>query len=249
MHSAVTSKAQPALTPRPETTMLPLRAMPTTLSTTSAPPRGARTWARRGSVAAAVTALSLAGASGVDAAPDPMTAEVLAESGERAATGAGPVVAPVDPAHASHAAATAALAHAHAASRPVDGPAEAAAPVDGQVSAASVTALAATDPAVVGQWSTSAYDLPLRAVHVTALKDGTVLLIAGPGNKAGDNRLRNFKAYVWDPTSGVLTAKPVPYDAFCSFHLVDADGNVIVVGGTESYTTTTTTAAGTTTTP
>ncbi|MET0839939.1 MAG: galactose oxidase-like domain-containing protein, partial [Marmoricola sp.] len=38
-----------------------------------------------------------------------------------------------------------------------------------------------------------------------------------------------------DPGNGALTSVPVPYDAFCSAHLVDANGDVIVFGGTVRY--------------
>lgn len=91
------------------------------------------------------------------------------------------------------------------------------------------------DPSIYGQWSTLGYDLPLRAVHVTLLKTGNLLLVAGSGNVSSDNVLGDFKAYLWNPTTGALTAIPVPYDAFCGGHLVDANGDVTVYGGTTHY--------------
>ncbi|MDX6300131.1 MAG: hypothetical protein QOF53_1345, partial [Nocardioidaceae bacterium] len=94
---------------------------------------------------------------------------------------------------------------------------------------------AALDPAVFGRWTTLAYKLPLRAIHATLLRTGKFLLIAGSGNVAHDHAIGNFKAYLWDPATDALTSLPVPYDAFCSGHLVDADGDVIVLGGTIHY--------------
>lgn len=114
-------------------------------------------------------------------------------------------------------------------------------------STSQVTTAAATtlDPAVYGSWETLSYDLPLRAVHATALKNGKVLLIAGSGNSTNDYNIASFKAYVLDPATGHLTSVPVPYDAFCSFHLVDANGDVLVFGGTAAYQTSSTPFKGT----
>jgi hypothetical protein len=99
----------------------------------------------------------------------------------------------------------------------------------------SAVAAAALDPAVFGQWSTLSYKLPLRAVHATLLRTGKFLLIAGSGNVANDHTIGNFKAYLWDPGTNALTSVPVPYDAFCSSHVVDANGDVLVFGGTAGY--------------
>lgn len=133
----------------------------------------------------------------------------------------GPRTAPVDPRFATHDAAVATVRRLHL-----------------RAAGASSSALATTaglDPAVYGQWSTLNYDLPVRAVHVTLLKTGNVLLVAGSGNVSSDNVLGNFKAYVWNPTTAALSAVPVPYDAFCSGHLVDANGDVTIYGGTTRY--------------
>jgi hypothetical protein len=143
-------------------------------------------------------------------------------SGEQDRDGAGPLSAPVDHAHATPAAARAA---AYAAHHHPEG--------------ASVTTATVLDPAVYGQWSTLSYRLPLRAVHATLLRTGKLLLVAGSGNVAGDHAIKNFKAYLWDPSTNALTSVPVPYDAFCAGHVVDPDGNVLVLGGTSGYRTST----------
>jgi len=142
----------------------------------------------------------------------------------------GPMSAPVDPDHASPGAARrAALAdHEHMHHGTMSSPSTSGADTS------AVTA-AALDPAVFGQWTTLSYKLPLRAIHATLLHTGQFLLIAGSGNVANDNIIGNFKAYLWNPTTGALTSLPVPYDAFCAGHLVDANGDVIVIGGTTAY--------------
>ena len=143
---------------------------------------------------------------------------------------AGPITAPVDPAHAdvnaARSAALAAHAHDHAAASSPSGATD---------QKTGTVAAAALDPAVFGQWQTLSYKLPLRAVHATLLKTGKFLLVAGSGNVANDHVIANFKAYLWDPATNSLTSIPVPYDAFCSGHLVDANGDVIVLGGTLKY--------------
>ncbi|MCW2826472.1 MAG: hypothetical protein JWQ67_88 [Marmoricola sp.] len=142
---------------------------------------------------------------------------------------AGPATGPVDPAHATPAAArAAALAaheHDHMSSMTSSLP---------RARAGAVSA-AALNPAVYGRWTTLSYKLPLRTIHATLLRTGKFLLIAGSGNIANDQTIRNFKAYLWDPRTNGLTSVPVPYDAFCSGHLVDANGDVIVFGGTVGY--------------
>ena len=147
-------------------------------------------------------------------------------SGEQERDGAGPRTAAVDPAHATAAAARAA---AYAAHHP-----RTSAGMDGMAMSAS-----ALTPSEFGQWKTLSYKLPLRAVHVTLLRTGKFLLIAGSGNVASDHVIKNFKAYLWDPSTDALTSVPVPYDAFCAGHLVDPNGDVLVFGGTSAYRTST----------
>lgn len=77
-------------------------------------------------------------------------------------------------------------------------------------------------------------------MHVTLLRTGKFLLIAGSGNVASDAVIQSFKAYLWDPSTHALTSVPVPYDAFCAGHVVDRNGDVLVFGGTSGYKTSTT---------
>jgi hypothetical protein len=156
-------------------------------------------------VALGITTALSASASG--ATPSPLVHTGEGEPG-------GPRSAPVDPDHASPAAARRAAMEAHG-HHAMHTTAEAR---EGSTAAATAAAL---DPAVYGQWSTLSYKLPLRAIHATLLHTGQFLLIAGSGNVANDNVIKNFKAYLWDPITGALTSVPVPYDAFCAGHLVD----------------------------
>jgi hypothetical protein len=146
----------------------------------------------------------------------------------------GPVTAPVDRDHATVASARGAAMAAHMAGMH-HLKVGATATQEYSATASSAVTAASLDPAVFGQWSTLSYKLPLRAVHATLLRTGKFLLVAGSGNVMSDNIIGNFKAYLWDPTTGALTSVPVPYDAFCSSHLVDANGDVIVFGGTFKY--------------
>jgi len=158
------------------------------------------------------------GAAGAEQRSGSVGGAAIASTGEEG-LGTGPVTAPVDPGHASLAAARRAALVARG--QPV--------PATGKVTAAAL------DPAVFGRWTTLAYTLPLRAIHVTLLRNGKFLLVAGSGNVASDHVLAHFKAYLWDPATDGLTSLPVPYDAFCSGHLVDANGDVVVLGGTIHY--------------
>ena len=92
-----------------------------------------------------------------------------------------------------------------------------------------------TDPAVVGKWTVSDTQLPLRTIHSTMLKDGRLLLIAGSGNQADQFRAGTFKAAVWDPGANTFTNLTVPEDMFCSGHVTLADGRVLIAGGTANF--------------
>ncbi|HSH17866.1 MAG TPA: galactose oxidase early set domain-containing protein [Candidatus Saccharimonadales bacterium] len=92
--------------------------------------------------------------------------------------------------------------------------------------------------ATKGEWSVLDYQMPLRAVHSTVLKNGRVLLIAGSGNSVEEFRAGSFKASVWDPVAGTFTALAVPKDMFCAGHATLADGRVLIQGGTKNYPTT-----------
>ena len=136
----------------------------------------------------------------------------------------GPVTAAVDPAYSTPGAArsTVHAAHQHHGGKASQEP-------------GTSTSRATLDPAVFGEWSTLSYQLPVRAIHATLLRNGKFLLIAGSGNSLNENIIANFKAYLWDPATATMTSVPAPWDAFCSGHLVDANGDVLVFGGTIKY--------------
>src|SRR5262245_37888079 len=92
-----------------------------------------------------------------------------------------------------------------------------------------------SDPASYGEWTTLGYTTTVRGIHVTLLHTGKVLLAAGSGNFAPDFQAGSFTAELWDPTDNSLVEVPPPWDMFCAGHVVEPDGNVLVIGGTTSY--------------
>lgn len=92
-----------------------------------------------------------------------------------------------------------------------------------------------TGNAVTGRWTIATANMPLRAMHATALRDGRVLLVAGSGNNFNDFTAGTFKAAVWNPTTGAFTNLAAPSDMFCSGHVTLPDGRVLIMGGTASY--------------
>lgn len=91
------------------------------------------------------------------------------------------------------------------------------------------------DPALYGEWTTLAYPTTVRAIHVTLLRTGKVLLMAGSGNNAANFVAGSFTAELWDPVAHTLVQVPPPWDMFCAGHVVGPDGNVLVMGGTTDY--------------
>jgi Domain of unknown function (DUF1929) len=91
------------------------------------------------------------------------------------------------------------------------------------------------DPAIYGEWTTLGYTTTVRGIHVTLLHTGKVLLAAGSGNFAPDFHAGSFTAELWDPTDNSLVEVPPPWDMFCAGHVVEPDGNVLVMGGTINY--------------
>jgi hypothetical protein len=89
--------------------------------------------------------------------------------------------------------------------------------------------------ATQGRWTVLNYNMPIRAMHATVLRNGRVLLIAGSGNDLDQFKAGTFRAAVWDPVSGTFNAIPVPKDMFCAGHVTLPDGRVLVQGGTKAY--------------
>lgn len=96
----------------------------------------------------------------------------------------------------------------------------------------------ADGPAADGKWTILNYQMPIRSVHATVLKNGKVLMIAGSGNSVENFEAKSFKASVWDPVAGTFVTLDVPKDMFCGGHVTLADGRVLIQGGTKSYPTT-----------
>lgn len=90
-------------------------------------------------------------------------------------------------------------------------------------------------PATEGKWTVLDYQMPIRAMHSTVLKNGKVLLIAGSGNSVENFEAGSFKASVWDPVSGIFNTLDIPKDMFCSGHVTLPNGRVLIQGGTKSY--------------
>lgn len=101
--------------------------------------------------------------------------------------------------------------------------------------AGTVTPPPAEGPATKGQWQVLDYQIPIRAMHATVLKNGKVLLIAGSGNDVDSFTAGSFKASIWDPVTSTFNTVAVPKDMFCAGHVTLADGRVLIQGGTKSY--------------
>ena len=92
--------------------------------------------------------------------------------------------------------------------------------------------------ATQGLWTVLDYQMPIRAMHATLLKNGKILLIAGSGNSVENFQAGSFKASVWDPVTGTFVTIDVPKDMFCAGHVTLPDGRILIQGGTKSYPTT-----------
>lgn len=93
----------------------------------------------------------------------------------------------------------------------------------------------ATGPAAVGEWMVLDYNMPIRSVHATVLKNGKVLLIAGSGNDTDNFAAGSFKATIWDPIANTFITLDVPKDMFCAGHATLPDGRILIQGGTKTY--------------
>src|ERR1044071_8036958 len=91
------------------------------------------------------------------------------------------------------------------------------------------------DPHIFGQWRTLGYSTTARAIHVSLLHNGKVLLASGSDNTVTSFKAGSFTAQVWNPVDRSLVSVPPPWDMFCSGHVIEPDGNVLVMGGTIQY--------------
>jgi hypothetical protein len=89
-----------------------------------------------------------------------------------------------------------------------------------------------------GRWDVQSFDQSkqVRSIHSVLMYNGKVLLIAGTGNSANNDRMKVYKTSVYDPATGKLTTvKNTPYDLFCAGHVQLPDGRILVMGGTAKY--------------
>ena len=86
-------------------------------------------------------------------------------------------------------------------------------------SAVPFTVGSATDPTIVGQWS-SVFNLPAVAVNLVLLQNNEVLFYQDGSTPT-----------VWNYAQNTFINVPAPADLFCSGHALLADGRVLVVGG------------------
>jgi hypothetical protein len=188
-----------------------------------------RSKSRWAAVAASATLLALVGASahpppGQAIPPSPTFA------GGEGVEEAGPRLGRVDPRFSSPEAARRTLhsehEHHHQGHRPSSGATA--------LSAESGVA-AVLDPKVFGSWKRTAYNLPMRAIHATLLRNGKVLLIAGSGNEQAVFQAGSFQAGLLSPATGAYQPINPPYDMFCAGHAQLPNGNILIVGGTAQY--------------
>jgi hypothetical protein len=91
------------------------------------------------------------------------------------------------------------------------------------------------DPALYGQWTTIAHGDTVGPIHVTLLYTGKVLILAGSGNNPDNMAQGSFTGELWNPVTNKTSRVRPPWDMFCAGHLVEPDGNVIIMGGTLAY--------------
>lgn len=83
-----------------------------------------------------------------------------------------------------------------------------------------------------GQWRTLSNQLPINPVHMTLMRTGQVLIVAGSGNVAAET---NFQAAIWDPASETFLTQALSWDMFCNGMVTLHDGRIFVNGGNLQY--------------
>jgi galactose oxidase len=94
---------------------------------------------------------------------------------------------------------------------------------------------AATDPAVVGQWS-APFDMGGIAIHATLTHTGDVLFFSYVEGAAGVDHTSYIAT--WNYRTGVTTEAPFTYnrDVFCASQNVLPNGDVFIAGGHDATT-------------
>jgi plastocyanin len=83
-----------------------------------------------------------------------------------------------------------------------------------------------------GVWEVLPCDSEVLAVHGAVLRTGSVIFIAGSGNKDFNTSKGVYRALVWDYERGGRKELTTPTDVFCGGHAFLADGRLLVAGGT-----------------
>ncbi len=94
--------------------------------------------------------------------------------------------------------------------------------------------IAEAQPAVTGRWTTVPETMPINPVHAALLRTGTVLILAGSGNKPSQAG-GPYQTAVWNPNTGSIATQNIPWDLWCGGTAFLPDGRAFWTGGTLSY--------------
>jgi hypothetical protein len=96
-----------------------------------------------------------------------------------------------------------------------------------------------------GKWSTLPYTMPINPIHVTLLRTGKILVVAGSGNCPPSQSGcplgppygtgNGSGALLLDPTTGNMTRFSTSWDMFCNGMVTLPDGRGFINGGTIQY--------------
>jgi hypothetical protein len=86
-----------------------------------------------------------------------------------------------------------------------------------------------------GSWTVLEDIAGARTVHAILLQNGKLLLMAGSGNSRMEFEGGRFRSFIYDPVANTWKELATPKDVFCSGHVQLADGNVLILGGTNAY--------------
>src|SRR5262245_27757326 len=91
--------------------------------------------------------------------------------------------------------------------------------------------------AATGRWKVM--DVPakfrINAIHVSLLRTGKVLIVAGSGNNAKNFQSKRFRTLLWDPATNTFKLVKTPRDFFCGGQAFLPDGTLLIAGGTTRY--------------
>lgn len=87
----------------------------------------------------------------------------------------------------------------------------------------------------MGNWEVLESADHARSVHAVLLQNGKVLIMAGSGNSRMEFEKGTFKSFIYNPVTNAWKELFTPKDVFCSGHVQLANGNVLILGGTNEY--------------